>query len=356
MSTAGRYHLRTRSTQELGLIVVILLLGAVMTWQSGSAELFNPDTGQTYRINRFLNSENLDKLAKNASFFAIMAVGVTLVIIVGGIDLSVGSTYAIAGVTTAKLLQHYGPDGSAAGQAGWWLVPAACLVCMGVGVACGLINGLLTVSLRLHSFIITLGTMTILRNIAFLWTEGQSIGSFPTSFTDGFIRRQLGAGMYPVPLAIMLAVTIIGWIYLTYTVAGRLAFAVGGNETAARYSGVAVGRRKVTVYALCGLTAGIAAMIGIGYYGAASSDDGKGYELQAIAAAVVGGASLSGGKGTAWGALLGALLIKMIDNGIVVLNYPQQYAEIIMGAAIIAAAVLDQVTTQLSRRRLLRAR
>src|SRR5206468_2274171 len=107
-----------------------------------------------------------------------------------------------------------GPDGSAGGASAAWVVPAACLVCLGVGTACGVLNGLLAVGLKLHPFIITLGTMAIFRNMAFIWTEGQSIGSFPPAFTDGFIRRQLITGLYPVPMAIMLAVTLLGWMYL----------------------------------------------------------------------------------------------------------------------------------------------
>ena len=352
MSAKSPRATRRRSFQELGLVLVILVLGAVLTWQSGSTTLYDSTTAASRTVNIFLNPLNLDNLAKATSCFAIMAVGATLVIIIGGIDLSVGAIYALAAVSGAKLLHHFGPEGPSGHATPVWVVPAAGLACLGVGTACGLINGFCTVGLRLHPFIITLGTMAIFRNMAFVWTEGQSIGTFPPAFTDGLIRRQWH-GLYPVPMTIMLAVTVAGWIYLNYTRGGRLIFAVGGNELAARYSGVAVNRRKIIVFGLAGLTAGIAAMIAIGYYGAASSDDGKGYELQAIAAAVVGGASLVGGKGTAWGALLGALLIRMIDNGIVVLDYPQQYGEIIMGASIIAAAVLDRITAGLTERRLL---
>lgn len=342
-----------RPLQETGLLGVILVLGLFLTLRAGTATFYDPQTGEPREVNLFLNAQNLDKLAKNTSFFAIMAVGATLVIIVGGIDLSVGAIYALAAVAGAKLLNYFGPQGPGAGASAAFVLPMACLVCAGVGAVCGLLNGLLTVALRLHPFIITLGTMAVLRGIAFVWTQGQSIGFFPEAFTDGFIRRQLGDGLYPVPMTVMLAVTIVAWIYLKYTVGGRLVFAVGGNETAARYSGVHVGRVKVLVFTLCGMAAGVAATIKLGYYGSGSSVDGNGYELKVIAAAVVGGASLTGGRGTALGALLGALLIEMIDSGIVTLNWDQNYAQIIMGAAIVVAAVLDRVSTSLSQRRLM---
>jgi len=352
MPSANPASVRPRyALQEAGLVVVILLLGLLLTVRSGTTELLDSETGEPRTVNLFLNPQNLDKLAKDTSFFAIMAVGATLVIIIGGIDLSVGAIYALAGVAGAKWLHHYGPQGGGGDAGAAWVILSACAVCMGVATLCGLINGLLTVALRLHPFIITLGTMAVLRGAAFVWTQGQSIGFFPASFTDGFIRRQAVSGVYFVPMSAMLGVTLAGWLFLRHMVGGRYVFAVGGNETAARYSGVPVARTKVLVFALAGLTAGIAATIKLGYYGSASSVDGNGYELEVIAAAVVGGASLTGGKGTAAGALLGALLIRMIDMGIVVLNYDQAYSQIIMGVAIVAAAVLDRVSTGLSRRR-----
>src|SRR4029434_7011940 len=134
--------------------------------------------------------------------------------------------------------------------------------------------------------------------------------------------------------------------------AGRRVYAVGGNELASRFSGIGVRRGQLSVFVFSGLTAGIAALLALGYYGSASSGDGSGYELDLVAAAVVGGASLSGGKGTALGALLGALIIKMIDNGIVILGIDQNYTRIIIGAAVIIAVLLDQFNHWLSKRRL----
>jgi ribose transport system permease protein len=150
----------------------------------------------------------------------------------------------------------------------------------------------------------------------------------------------------------MLLVTFVAGVYLSRLAAGRRIYAVGGNELASRFSGIRVLRVKLSVFVFSGLTAGIAALLALGYYGSASSGDGTGYELDVIAAAVVGGASLSGGKGTALGALLGALIIKMIDNGIVILGIDQNYSKIIIGSAVILAVLLDQLNNWLAKRRL----
>lgn len=155
-----------------------------------------------------------------------------------------------------------------------------------------------------------------------------------------------------MPLFVMLAVASAGSIYLQRLAAGRRVFAVGGNEQAARFSGIRVNRVKLSVYLFSGVAAGIAALMSIGYYGAASSGDGQGYELNVIAAAVVGGASLNGGKGSAWGALLGALIIQMINTGIVILGVDQNYSQIIVGAVVIVAVLLDRVNNWLAERRL----
>jgi ribose transport system permease protein len=207
------------------------------------------------------------------------------------------------------------------------------------------------VSLRVHPFIITLGTMTIYRGIAFVKTNGQSVGGFPQAFRN-LIRYETGPRLSVVPLAVMLVVTILGWIFLSRLAAGRRVYAIGGNEIASRYSGIGVERVKLGVFIISGLTAGIAALLSIGYYGAATSGDGRGYELNVIAAAVVGGASLSGGRGTALGACLGALVIQMITSGIVILGIDQNYGDIIVGAMVIIAVVLDQLNNWLGKRRL----
>jgi len=343
--------------KETGLLGVLLALGLLLSIFGGSLEVHNRGTGGINTVNKFLRADNLGELAKNTSFFAIMAVGATFVIITGGIDLSVGSMYCLAAVCGAMFLHYFGPQGPGAGASPYWVVPGAILICLGTGTLCGLLNGLGVVGLRVHPFVITLGTMAIYRGVAFVMTKAQAFTSFPAQFTDGLIRHQInwqGASLYPVPLAIMIGVTVLAGWYLKHAVTGRHIFAVGGNEQASLFSGLPVNRVKVKVYAFSGLTAGIAAMIMLGYYGSASSDAGKGYELDVIAAAVVGGASLIGGRGTALGALLGALIIQMINNGIVILNIDQNYSQIIIGAVIVLAVLLDRINSTLREKRMTR--
>jgi len=159
-------------------------------------------------------------------------------------------------------------------------------------------------------------------------------------------------GIVPIPGLVLAGLADL-WLILRRTVLGVHIYAVGGNETASRYSGIRVGLVKLLAYTLSGLAAGIAAVLSLGYYGAGSSGDGQGYELNVIAATVVGGASLVGGKGTALGALLGAIILQMISNGLVILNIPQNYSQIVIGAVVIAAVLLDQLNAALAKRRLL---
>lgn len=344
--------------QELGLIGVIVVLMTLLTVFGGSTERVVRDaaTGKQYLVtkNKFLNVDRLLTLAKNTSFFAIMAIGATVVIVAGGIDLSVAGIYVLSGLAGAVLLQKFGTDPNWSQSAAAIVVLSTVAVCLTTGLMCGLINGVGVVGLKLHPFIITLGTMSIFRGIAFVTTKAQSIGQFHPAFVQGFISRKFAPGwlgfggnefIYPVPLVILILVAAWGSFYLASTVTGRKLLAIGGNELAARYAGLSVEKLKVTTYVLAGLTAGIAAMINIGYHGSAASGDGAGYELEVIAAAVVGGASLSGGRGTALGAVLGALIIRLIVDGIVILEFDQNYSQIIVGSVIVIAATLDRRLT-----------
>jgi ribose transport system permease protein len=228
-------------------------------------------------------------------------------------------------------------------------------VSVGVGLACGFLNGLMVVGLRVHPFIITLGTMWILRGIAFVASEAQSIG-LPGALT-AIAKAPLGLGesLYPVPTLVMIGVTVAGAVYLRETVMGRHVFAIGGNAEASRFSGLHLNRIQIGVFVISGLTAGIAAFMGASFYGSASCVDATGYELYVIASAVVGGASLSGGKGSAVNAMLGAVLIVLIRQSIRTLHFDQNYEWIIIGCAIIIAVTLDQANARLTSRRLARA-
>lgn len=294
----------------------------------------DPQTGET--VNNFLNRYTLIQMATDASAFAIMGVGATLVIIAGGIDLSVGAVYALAGVIMAMVLRAAGPMDPAL------TVLLGLVTCVGVALICGLLNGLMVIGLGVHPFIITLGTMWILRGIAFVVSRAESV-LVPTALT-GVAKASLGMGtaLYPVPLLVMLTVTALGAMYLGRSVPGRHILAVGGNPVASRYAGLNVARVTLGVFVLSGLTAGLAAFLGASFYGSATSSDANGYELYVIASAVVGGASLSGGKGSAISAMLGALLIVTMRQAIRTLRLDQNYEWIIIGAALIIAVVIDQ--------------
>ena len=336
---------RLIGSQEIGLVIVLAVVTLALTLLAGS----HPDRTTGVTVNNFWNSYTLIQTATDASFFAIMAIGATMVIISGGIDLSVGSIYALSGVSMALFLRAAGPMGGPSTT----LVGLA--VCLGVGLACGILNGALVVGLRVHPFIITLGTMWVLRGIAFVSSSAESIG-LPRALT-ALAKAPLGLGesLYPVPTLVMIAVTAAGSIYLQRTVMGRHVFAIGGNPEASRFSGLRLGRIQVGVFVISGLTAGIAAFMGASFYGSASCVDATGYELYVIASAVVGGASLSGGKGSAVNAMLGALLIVLIRQSIRTLHFDQNYEWIIIGCAIIVAVTLDQANARLAARRLARA-
>lgn len=343
-SVAGHALRRVLRSQQTGLVLVLLVLGTLLTLAAGSH--VDAVSGQT--VNNFLNAHTLIQMATDASAFAIMGVGATVVIISGGIDLSVGAVYALAGVVMAMVLRAAGP-----------LDPGVTVVlglatCMAVSLAAGLANGLMVIGLRVHPFIITLGTMWMLRGLAFVISQAESI-LVPQALTD-VAKASLGmrASLYPVPLLAMLLVTALGSVYLTRTVMGRHVFAVGGNAEASRFSGLRVPRIQLGVFVLSGVTAGIAAFIGASFYGSATSSDATGYELYVVAASVVGGASLNGGRGSAVSAMLGALLIVLIRQAIRTLHLDQNYEWIIIGGALIVAVVIDQSGARLLQRRLAR--
>jgi len=341
--------------QEAGLLIVILILGLTFT----AVGHFHGSPGQP---NPFLNVDNLvNFIATPMCIYAVMAVGQTAVIITGGIDISVGSIFVLAGLGTAGALQYMDQDAPA-----WKVLPLAIGISMGIGLLCGLLNGLLTTSLRMHPFIVTLGTLSIFRGIANVANPtnktlpaGDNVlpDCFSTNLFQRYFLKDLvgGLGIQLLPMLVMVIVVLLGWFYLQWMVAGREAYAVGGNEEAARFSGLRVGRIKLWVYILSGICAGIAGMVSVGRFGSISTQDGTGYELTVIAAAVVGGASLTGGRGTALGALLGALIIRLIESGIYnPLHWNAQYSQIIIGSAIIVAVAIDRLSEHFRRRRLAR--
>lgn len=277
----------------------------------------------------FLEGRNLITICLEAVVNSIIAIGMTLVIITAGIDLSVGSTLALTGVVTATLMNSGMP------------VSIALIVGLLLGVLCGIVNGLLISFLGLQPFLVTLGTMSLFRGIALIFTNGKPIINLPNEFrtiVSGFI-----GGFFPIPIIIAAVFAIIGYIVLKYTKIGEYIFAIGGNEEATRFSGVNVIKYKIITYAISGLAAALAAIILIARLGAAEPIAGSGYEMNAIAAAAIGGASLSGGKGSIIGTILGALILSALVNGLTLLNVQAFYQLVATGAIIIVAVLIDEI-------------
>lgn len=274
----------------------------------------------------FLTVSNLLNVAQQTSINAIIAVGMTFVIITAGIDLSVGSLVAFSGVVLASVLQAGVP------------LPIAILVGLGVGLSCGMINGLLITQGRIPPFISTLGMMSVARGAALLYTKGRPVSGFSENF------RYLATGEIfhiPVPVIIMGVVYIIAHFVLNRTKLGRYAYAIGGNEEAAILSGINVKLYKTMVYALCGMLSGLAALILTARLNSAQPIAGNMYELDAIAATVIGGTSLMGGEGTVLGTLIGALIMGVLRNGLNLLGVSSFIQQIVIGSVIIIAVLLD---------------
>jgi len=276
----------------------------------------------------FMTLSNLLNIAEQTAVIAIVAVGMTFVIITAGIDLSVGSVLALSGVIMASAL-HAGVP-----------LPAALLTGPGAGLFCGLLNGLLVAQGRLPPFISTLGMMSVARGTALVFTQGRSISGFSESF------RYFASGKVlhlPMPVILMLTVYLIAHVVLAKTKLGRYAYAIGGNENATILSGVNVKLYKTVIYALCGLLSGVAAIILTARLNSAQPIAGVMYELDAIAATVIGGTSLMGGEGAMWGTLIGALIMGVLRNGLTLLGISSFVQQIVIGSVIILAVLVDMM-------------
>ena len=306
---------------EAGVALALLLL-----MLAGTLATRHPPSGAS----DFLTVDNLLSVALAFSWIAIMAVGQMLVIISGGIDLSVGATLALSGTLAAVLLTR---------SAAPW--PVAVVAALAAGATVGVVNALLIVRAGLPPFIATLGMMCIARAGALRLSQGHPISGLPEAF-----KLAAGSGHLlgvRVPILVMVAVMLLGAWLLSQTRWGTYAYAIGGNEEAARFAGVRVPRIKVLLYALCGLCCGIAAMVMTASVGVAEPTAGRGWELDVIAAAVIGGGSLSGGYGSALGALLGAAMMGVIRNLLVLLGVEHYWHDGVIGAVIILAVALDQL-------------
>ena len=277
----------------------------------------------------FMTHRNLINILQQSSINACIAIGMTLVIISGGIDLSVGPIAALAAVLSATLL--------VAGYPVVVVIGAALLI----GVVCGLINGSLIAYAGLQPFIATLGTLSVFRAVALIYTGGTPVLGLPAEFRT-LITSQVW--IFPVPVVIVAVLGIVAWVMLAKTPIGEYILAVGGNEEAARISGVPIARTKITAYVISGFLAALAAVILIARLGAAEPTLGNLWELEAIAAAAIGGASLMGGKGSIVGTILGAIVLGAMRNGLTLLNVQAFYQLLATGIIIILAMLVDRLT------------
>jgi ribose transport system permease protein len=290
--------------------------------------------------NIFLDPNNLLNIVRFASENGIIAIGMTLVILIGGIDLSVGAVLALCAVGAASFMMRSGLD-----------TATTIALVLGIGALVGMINGLVTTRLNIQSFIVTLAMLSIARGVASLWSGGYAI---PLAFGDGpdlapssfkaLFAGSVSLGNINIPVQIFyfLAVGLIASVLLKRTAFGRHVYAVGGNETAARLSGVNVNRVKTIVFTVSGLLAGLAALLHAALVNQGSHIDGNGYELNAIAAVVIGGTSLAGGVGTVVGSMVGAVILSVLDNILGLRNIASEYQMILKGMLIVGAVLVQR--------------
>ena len=277
---------------------------------------------------QFLSVPNLVNVALSIAITGILAVGMTMVILTGGIDLSVGSVVALAGVVAATL--------ASGGRVGVALGVAAAL---GLGLGVGLFNGLVIAHFRVPPFVTTLAMLTICRGLAFVLSGGRSIGNLPESFN--FVGRERVLGL-PLPVILMALVFVGGWFLLRRTVIGRYIYAVGGNRKATFFAGVNTKRVIVITYVLNGLLVGLAGFVLASRLGAGVPNSGIQYELDVIAAVVVGGTSLTGGQGSVVGTFWGAVFIGVLNNGLNLFGVDPYMQKIALGVVLLLAVLADQ--------------
>ena len=307
----GRRRLLTAEGMLIAAFVVIFLFFSV-----ASPVFFTPG--------------NLENIGRQAALVTIVAVGMTFVIVAGEFDLSVGSTLALAGVVSALAMKEIAPSA--------YVGAAAAL---STGALIGLVNGLLTVGLRIPSFLVTLGTLSIARGIVLLITETRPVVITNPSFFSVFGEGHL-LGV-PTPIVWTLIVIAVGVFVLHFTSFGRSVYAAGGNRVAALYSGIRVDRVKVLVLVLAGMLAGLAGLVLSARAHAARPDVGAGFELDAITAVILGGAALSGGRGTILGAVMGSLIIAMLNNGLVLIGIDPALQIVIKGLIIWLAVTASRL-------------
>lgn len=312
-TSSSRYFSKAWLLEQKSLIALLVLIAVV--------SFLNPN---------FFMLDNLLNILRQTSVNAIIAVGMTLVILTAGIDLSVGSVLALCGAVAATMVGLELPV--------YVVIPAA----LALGAVLGGISGVIIAKGKVQAFIATLVTMTLLRGATLVYTDGRPVSTGFSDAADSF--AWLGTGYLfgiPVPIWLMALVFIAAWYMLNHTRMGRYIYALGGNEAATRLSGINVDRVKIAVYALCGLLAALAGLIVTSRLSSAQPTAGTGYELDAIAAVVLGGTSLAGGKGRIMGTLIGALIIGFLNNALNLLDVSSYYQMIAKAVVILLAVLVD---------------
>ncbi|WP_410512697.1 ABC transporter permease [Paenibacillus sp. BR2-3] len=310
MNNFNRFKLKMG--REMGLVVSLALMILIFT-------AIDPI---------YLSPGNLLDIVDQSTINGLLAIGITFVIITGGIDLSIGSIMAIVIVSVGLLLTKYGVNPY-----------LAILLGVIIGALIGALNGLLVTKIRLQPFIATLATMSAFRGVAYIITKGWPVLDIPPDFRrimDGDL-----VGNFPISIPILLGFAVVGHVLLKKTRFGTFVFSIGGNEEATRLSGINVNFNKVVTYALCGVGGALAGMVMLARLGTGEPTAGQGYELYAIAAAAIGGTSLAGGKGSILGTLLGALLLSALRTGLVVVGVDTFWQYIATGAIIAVAAYFE---------------
>lgn len=284
----------------------------------------------------FLRTQNIEGIFLATAVNGILAVGVTFVIITGGIDLSIGTVMTLAAVITAKLVSEVGLP-----------IPVGILGGLLTGGVAGFINGVVIARMRVPPFVATLGMLYVAKGLALILSNLAPIyfdrGSGFTNLATGVILQIPGVIEVPNAVLIMFGSAIVGSFILVRTILGRYTFALGSNEEAARISGVNTARWKIAVYTLAGVFSGLAGIVIAARLNSAQPALGQGYELDAIAAVVIGGTSLSGGEGSILGTVIGAFVISVLTNGLRIMSVPQEWQMVVTGAIIIVAVFLDMI-------------
>ena len=282
----------------------------------------------SFSTDTFLSTRNFLNVMDQITVLGVMAVGMTLVILIGGIDLSVGSVLALSGMVMGYL-----------GNNREWPFVIAILVALIASAACGLTSGLMVTRLRMPAFIATLAMMSIARGIASIITNGEQIVGFPDWFSNLAIIRHFG--FLTVTVGLMVAITVIAWIVLSFRPVGRALYALGGSQEVARLAGIPVRQYTMWVYVICGALAGLAGVILSARLNSSQPSSGLGYELDTIAAVVIGGASLSGGVGSIGGTAVGVLIIGFLRNGLNLLQVSPFVQQVVIGVVIAVAVAAD---------------